>query len=72
MQIRQIYQIDNNQLLIEIPPSFDLKKKVLVTLEQVDDVLEKKLKLMKYAKTDKLFLEDVNEITKDFENLDLS
>ncbi len=70
MQVRQVYEINNSQLLINIPSSFNNKKKVIVTLEQTDEVFEKKLELLKLSKTDVLFKNDVDEVLNDFENID--
>lgn len=70
MQVRQVYEINNNQLLINIPSTFDNKKKVIVTLEQIDEMFDKKLELLKLSKNDVLFKNDVNEVLNDFDNID--
>ena len=66
MTVRQVYNISNNQLIIELPEKFKGKEKVMVTLDDhVDSKVEKLLMLQK-ASEDPLFILDIKEINDDF------
>ena len=66
MTVRQVYNISNNQLVIELPEKFKGKEKVMVTLDDhVDSKVEKLLMLQK-ASEDPLFILDIKEINDDF------
>ena len=70
MTLKQICEITNNQLIINLPESFKNKKKVMVT---VDDALgnnSEKLALLKFAANDPLFIADIKAVNDDFENID--
>ncbi len=72
MTIKKMYKIEGDQLIINLPENLKSSgKKVLVIIEDYDSLTEKKIKLVKKATSDPLFLEDVSEITKDFEFSDL-
>jgi hypothetical protein len=72
MTIKKMYKIEGDQLIINLPENLKSSgKKVLVIIEDYDSLTEKKIKLVKKAASDPLFLEDVSEITKDFEFSDL-
>jgi len=60
----------NNQLIIDLPDKFKMKKKVMVIIEDIDNEQEDKIDLMKKASSDPLFLADIAEISADFENID--
>ena len=70
MTLKQVCNIHNNQLTINLPENFYGKTKVMVIVEDIrDDVLDKDL-LMKKAATDLLFFKDINEINDDFKFID--
>ncbi len=70
MTFEKTYKVQrNNQLIIKLPDQFK-SKKVRVIVENVDEIREEKIKLMSKASKDPLFLSDIDEITKDFENSD--
>ena len=62
MTFERTYEIHNNQLIITLPNSFRNKKRVRVIVEDVDQHHSDKIKLLKKASTDPLFLADINEI----------
>lgn len=71
MTYKKTYEVKkNNQLIIELPDQFKMKKKVMVIIEDIDDEQEDKIDLMKKASNDPLFLADIAEISADFENID--
>jgi hypothetical protein len=71
MTYSKTYDIQkNNQLIINLPDSFKRKRKVKVTIEDFDDEKDIKIKLLKKASKDPLFLADVAETNADFESID--
>lgn len=71
MIVKQVYNTDNKkQLLINLPDSFQKKRRVLVVLDDSVDTRAAKLELMKCAKNDPLFQADIQEISSDFDATD--
>ncbi|MGK6349809.1 hypothetical protein [Parapedobacter sp. DT-150] len=70
MTLKQIYPVKNNQLVITLPASFGNKKKVMVTVNEVPDALEKKYRLMRKAASDALLQQDIKEVADDFDDID--
>ncbi len=70
MTFRQVCDITNNQVLINLPADFKDKKQVTVVVDDAIDSKSKKLDLLKQALTDPLFLADVKEIHTDFDAAD--
>ena len=70
MSHRNIYEVNDNQLIINLPKEFKNKMKVLVTIDDVTDSNAAKLLLLKQAATDPLFLFDVEEVSNDFDLID--
>ena len=69
MTYSKTYDIQkNNQLIINLPDSFKRKRKVKVTIGDFDDEQDIKIKLLKKASKDPLFLADVAETNTDFES----
>lgn len=69
MLVRQICDVNNTGILtIKIPEIFKEKKKLLVVID--DCISPDKIELMKKAAKDPLFLQDIEEVEKDFENTD--
>jgi hypothetical protein len=60
---------ESNQLTIDLPDEFKMKK-VRITIEDIDSVYEEKIKMLKSASKDPLFVSDVNEIINDFNIID--
>lgn len=71
MTIRQVCEIKNNQLIINLPEDFKNKKSVFVTVEDSVDKYDEKMLLLKKASTDPLFIADIKEIKDDFKIIDL-
>ena len=70
MTLKQVCNINNNQLIINLPEKFSGRKKVMVIVEDIDDFVMDKNQLMKKAATDLLFLQDINEVNEDFDFID--
>jgi len=71
MTYKKTYEVKkNNQLIIDLPDQFKMKKKVMVIIEDIDDEQEDKIDLIKKASNDPLFLADIAKISADFENID--
>ena len=70
MTFRQICIVENNQVIITLPPSFENQKQVTVLIDVVVDSKIQKLALLKEAPVDPLFLADIEEINKDFDSID--
>jgi hypothetical protein len=71
MTFEKTYNVQqNNQILISLPDRFKTKKKVRVIVEDFDDSREEKIRLLKKASKDPLFLSDISEVTSDFEIAD--
>ena len=70
MSHRNIYEVNDNQLIINLPKEFKNKMKVLVTIDDVSDSHSSKLLLLKQAATDPLFLSDVESVSNDFDHID--
>lgn len=70
MSVQKIYEVKNNQLVINLPDSFKGRDKVLVTVDDVIESREEKIVRLKSALNDPLFLEDQKEINKDFDSID--
>ena len=68
MSFKEIYDVPkNHQLIINLPENFPSKQKVVVTVEEVPLSKKEKLKLMKRAASDPLFIQDMNEVNGDFD-----
>ncbi len=70
MSHRNIYEVNDNQLIINLPKEFKNKMKVFVTVDNLTDSHAAKLSLLKLASTDPLFLSDVEEVSNDFDLID--
>ncbi|MEN9523225.1 MAG: hypothetical protein RL065_1602 [Bacteroidota bacterium] len=70
MTFSQVCQINNNQIILNLPADFSGKKSVRVIVDDELDSKSKKIALLQMAATDKLFQDDVNEIADDFDNLE--
>ena len=62
MILQQIFEISNNQLVINLPDSFKNKQKVLVTVNDFVATKADKIREMQLAAKDPLFLEDIKEV----------
>ena len=72
MTIKQILRIKGDELVINLPEGLKSSgKEVLVTIEDNAEIRKSKLELMKGAAKDPLFLEDLSQISSDFETSDL-
>lgn len=60
----------DNKIILTLPERFKSKKKVRVIIEDIDDSRIEKIKLLKKAAKDPLFLSDINDIISDFQDSD--
>ncbi len=71
MTFEKTYEVKkDNRLIIKLPERFRSKKRVKVIIEDVEESRQDKIKLIKQASKDPLFLSDINEINSDFEDSD--
>ncbi len=70
MTFKQVCVVNNNQIIVTLPIDFNKSKKVTVTVEDQMSTKIQKLKLLKKATTDPLFLADMQEIHLDFDPID--
>lgn len=70
MSHKNIYEVNDNQLVINLPKEFKNKKKVLVTIDDMSDTHTNKLLLLQQAAKDPLFLADVDEVGSDFSSIE--
>jgi len=70
MTFEKTYEISDNKLTIKLPKEFMSKKRVRVIIEDIDEGRDKKIKLLKRASKDPLFLSDVKKIADDFQYSD--
>lgn len=71
MTFEKTYKVQKNkQLIIKLPERFQINKKVRVIVEDIDEDRDEKIRLLRKASKDPLFLSDIDEISIDFENSD--
>ena len=70
MTYRIVCPVNNNQVVITLPPDFGDKKQVTVFVDDQVDNKTQKLEQLKMASTDPLFLADIKEIHDDFDSID--
>jgi hypothetical protein len=70
MTYRQVCAVENNQIVVTLPPDFINKKQVTVVIDDSIDSKAQKLDQLKEALNDQLFLEDIKEIHNDFDSID--
>ena len=66
MTIRQICDVKDNRLVINLPKSFKNSQKVMVIVDDEIDTRLEKIILMKQAAKDPLYLADMEAIEEDF------
>ena len=71
MTLKQVYNVNNNQLTINLPKNFHGRKQVMVIVEDIEEAQMDKYLLMNEAATDLFFLSDIQELSLDFKNIDL-
>ena len=72
MTIKQILRIKGDQLIINLPEELKSSgKEVVVTIEDNSESQKKKIELMRKAATDPQFLQDIDQVSLDFETSDL-
>ena len=70
MTFRLVCAVNNNQIIVTLPPNFGDKKQVTVVVDDFVDSKAKKIELLKNATKDALFLADIKEINQDFDSID--
>ncbi len=66
MTFKMVCPVNDNQVIVNLPPDFSNKKQVTVYVDDQVDVKSAKLELLKMASNDPLFLADIKEILLDF------
>jgi hypothetical protein len=67
MAYKKTYDVQkNNQLVINLPDRFRSRKRVKVTIEDIEEDRDEKISLLKKAAIDPIFLSDITEIDSDF------
>jgi hypothetical protein len=66
MTYKTICSVENNQVIVTLPPHFSDKKQVTVCVDDQTDARSEKLDALKMAAVDPLFLADIREINADF------
>lgn len=71
MTFKVILPVEDNKVVITLPPDFSGRKKVLVYVD--DEINQKSLKIeaLKSSLSDSLFQEDLREIQNDFDAIDI-
>jgi len=71
MTFKVILPVEDNKVVITLPPDFSGRKNVLVYVD--DEINQKTLKIeaLKSSVSDPLFQEDLREIQKDFDAIDI-
>ena len=70
MTFKQVCLVNNNQIVVTLPPNFENSRQVTVLIDDQVDSREQKLALLKDASKDPLFLSDISEINSDFDSID--
>jgi hypothetical protein len=71
MLYKQIYEVPfNRQIIINIPENIGKNKKILITIDEFTEKKSEKLNLLKQAIKDPLFMNDLEEVNKDFDLLE--
>ena len=70
MTFKQVCLVNNNQIVVTLPPNFENSRQVTVLIDDQVDSRDQKLALLKDALKDPLFLSDISEINSDFDSID--
>jgi hypothetical protein len=70
MTYRIVCPVNNNQIVVTLPPDFSNKKHVTVYVDDQVDIKAQKIEMLKIASNDPLFLADIKEISDDFDSID--
>jgi hypothetical protein len=70
MTFKQVCLVNNNQIVVTLPPNFENSRQVTVLIDDQIDSRDQKLALLKDALKDPLFLSDISEINSDFDSID--
>ncbi|CAG5068015.1 hypothetical protein DYBT9623_00743 [Dyadobacter sp. CECT 9623] len=62
MTYKIVCPVENNQVILTLPPDFRNKKQVTIYVDDQIDVKSQKIEAMKAAAKDPLFLADIEEI----------
>ncbi|HET8861352.1 hypothetical protein [Marivirga sp.] len=60
------YKVKDNQLIIDLPRTFEDISSVIVTIEEDMNDHQKKINMMRKASKDPLFMSDIKEVNDDF------
>ncbi len=69
MTWKKTVKVDNQQIILDLPAAFR-SKTVTVVVEDVADEREEKLKMMREAAVDPLYMADMADVQNDFLTID--
>lgn len=70
MTYKIVCPVQNNQVILTLPPDFKDKNQVTVYIDDQVDLKSSKLESLKMASNDPLFLADIREVNEDFDIID--
>ena len=70
MTFKIVCDVNDNQVIVKLPPNFSVKKQVTVYVDDLVEVKTLKLEALKMAANDPLFLADILEVQQDFDAID--
>lgn len=70
MTYKIVCPVQNNQVILTLPPDFKDKNQVTVYIDDQVDLKSSKLESLKMASNDPLFLADIREVNNDFDFID--
>lgn len=69
MTWKKIVRVSDQQIILDLPDSFH-QKRVMIVVEDIADERADKIKLMREAANDPLYLADMQEVQDDFRAID--
>lgn len=69
MTWKKIVRVSDQQIILDLPDSFQ-QKRVMIIVEDIADERADKIKLMRDAANDPLYLADMQEVQADFRAID--
>lgn len=69
MTWKKIVRVSDQQIILDLPDSFQ-QKRVMIVVEDIADERADKIKLMRDAANDPLYLADMQEVQADFRAID--
>jgi hypothetical protein len=70
MTYKIVCPVQNNQVILTLPPDFRGKKQVTIYVDDQINARSQKLDAMKMAAKDPMFLADIHEVHADFDSIE--